>query len=146
MTKFAPLALVPARSPARAAPARFVVAFVLTAAVVSIPIFLFGGTLRDFWDATLGYQADRASPFSVYGLWGGLDWLHTLVQVGGGRAGDRGRVRAAPQRPRRRRRAGGRGARSPCSSSLTYWFFLYIAWIAPLVFIALLCREGEPAI
>ena len=30
--------------------------------------------------------------------------------------------------------------------SLTYWFFLYIAWIAPLVFIALLCREGEPAI
>ena len=29
--------------------------------------------------------------------------------------------------------------------SLTYWFFLYVAWIAPLVFIALLCREGEPA-
>ena len=49
---------------------------------MSIPIFLFGGTLRDFWDATLGYQADRASPFSIYGLWGGLDWLHTLAQVG----------------------------------------------------------------
>jgi hypothetical protein len=29
--------------------------------------------------------------------------------------------------------------------ALTYWFFLYVAWIAPLVLIAMYCRDGEPA-
>ena len=144
MTKFAPLALFPLFARARGT-ARFVVAFVLTAAVVSIPIFLFGVTLRDFWDATLGYQADRASPFSIYGLWGGLDWLHTLVQVGAVGLGI-----AVAFVPRRNDLVGTAALAAAVlvavQLSLTYWFFLYVAWIAPLVFIALLCREGEPAI
>ncbi len=143
MTKFAPLALFPLFARARGA-GRFVVAFVLTVAVVSIPILLFGGTLKDFWDATLGYQADRKSPFSVYGLWGGLDWLHTLVQVAAVGLGV-----AVAFVPRRDDLIGVAALAAAVllavQLSLTYWFFLYVAWIAPLVFIALLCREGEPA-
>jgi hypothetical protein len=143
MTKFAPLALFPLFARARGT-ARFVIAFVLTAAVVSIPVFLFGGSLHDFWDATLGYQADRASPFSIYGLWGGLDWLHTLAQVAAVGLGI-----AVAFVPRRRDLVGVAALAAAVllavQLSLTYWFFLYIAWIAPLVFIALLCREGEPA-
>ena len=144
MTKFAPLALFPLLARARGGAGRFVVAFVLTVAVVSIPVVLFGGTLKDFWDATLGYQADRRSPFSVYGLWGGLDWLHTLAQVAAVGLGI-----AVAFVPRRNDLVGVAALAAAVllavQLSLTYWFFLYVAWIAPLVFIALLCREGEPA-
>ena len=142
-TKFAPLALVPLFARARGI-GQFAIAFIATAVVVSIPIFLFGGSLREFWDATLGYQADRASPFSIYGLWGGLDWLHTIVQAGAVALGI-----AVAFVPRRRDLVGTAALAAAVlvavQLSLTYWFFLYVAWIAPLVFIALLCREGEPA-
>jgi hypothetical protein len=143
LTKFAPLALVPLFARARG-PWRFAIAFLATAIVVSIPIVLFGGTLRDFWDATLGYQADRKSPFSVYGLWGHLDWLHVLAQLGAIGLGI-----AVAVLPRRRDLVGVAALAAAVlvavQLSLTYWFFLYLAWIAPLVFIALLCRDGEPA-
>ena len=56
LTKFAPLALVPLFARAKG-PGRFAIAFLATAIVVSIPIFLHGGTLRDFWDAHAGLPA-----------------------------------------------------------------------------------------
>ncbi len=92
--------------------ARFGLAFLATAVVVSIPIFLHGGTLRDFWDATLGYQADRASPFSIYGLWGHLGWLHRP------RAGRCGRARARGARccPAAATSSASPPSRPPCSS------------------------------
>ncbi len=143
LTKFAPLALFPLFARGRGT-VRYVIAFVVTAIVASIPVVLFGGTLREFWDATLGYQSDRASPFSIYGLWGGLDWLHTLIQVAAIGLGI-----AVAFLPRRRDLVGVAALSAAVllvvQLSLTYWFFLYLAWIAPLVFIALLCREGEPA-
>jgi len=144
MTKFAPLALVPLFSRARGGLVRFALGFVACAAVVSIPIFLHGGTLREFWDATIGYQADRGSPFSIYGLWGGLDWLRVIVQVATVALGI-----AVAFVPRRRDLVGlaalAAAVLIAVQLSLTYWFFLYLAWIAPLLFIALLCRHGEPA-
>jgi hypothetical protein len=143
LTKFAPLALVPLFARARG-PWRFAIAFLATAIVVSIPVVLSGGTVRDFWDATMGYQADRKSPFSVYGLWGHLDWLHVLAQLGAIGLGI-----AVAVLPRRRDLVGVAALAAAVlvavQLSLTYWFFLYLAWIAPLVYIALLCRDGEPA-
>ena len=143
LTKFAPLALVPLFARAKG-PGRFAIAFLATAIIVSIPIFLHGGTLREFWDATLGYQSDRGSPFSIYGLWGHLDWLHVLAQAGAVALGI-----AVAVLPRRRDLVGVAALSAAVlvavQLSLSYWFFLYLAWIAPLIFIALLCREGEPA-
>jgi hypothetical protein len=143
LTKFAPLALVPLFARAKGSTARFALGFVVTALVVSIPIFVNGGTLREFWDATIGYQADRASPFSIYGLWGGLGWLRTIVEIGTVALGI-----AVAFLPRRRDLVGVAALAAAVlvavQLSLSYWFFLYVAWMAPLVFIALLCREGEP--
>jgi hypothetical protein len=144
LTKFAPLALVPLFARLRGSPWKFAVAFVATAAIASIPIFLNGGTLRAFWDATIGYQADRGSPFSIYGLWGGLDWLRLIVEVGAIVL-----AVAVAVLPRRRDLVGVAALAAAVllavQLSLSYWFFLYIAWVAPLIFVALLCREGEPA-
>jgi hypothetical protein len=144
MTKFAPLALAPLFATARGSVSRFALAFAATAAVVSVPIFLHGGTLRDFWDATIGYQADRGSPFSIYGLWGGLDWLRLIVEVAAV-----GLALAVAVLPRRRDLVGlaalAAAVLLAVQLSLSYWFFLYLAWVVPLILVALLCREGEPA-
>jgi hypothetical protein len=144
MTKFAPLALAPLFATARGSVPRFALAFAATAAVVSVPIFLHGGTLRDFWDATIGYQADRGSPFSIYGLWGGLDWLRLIVEVAAV-----GLALAVAVLPRRRDLVGlaalAAAVLLAVQLSLSYWFFLYLAWVVPLILVALLCREGEPA-
>jgi hypothetical protein len=144
LTKFAPLALVPLFARTGGAVWRYALAFVATAAVVCVPIFLHGGTLREFWDATIGYQDDRGSPFSIYGLWGGLDWLRILVQVGAVAL-----ALAVAVLPRRRDLVGVAALAAAVlvavQLALTYWFFLYIAWIAPLVLIAMYCRDAEPA-
>jgi hypothetical protein len=144
LTKFAPLALVPLFARAGGSMWRFALGFAVTAAVFSIPIFLNGGTLRESWDATIGYQADRGSPFSIYGLWGGLDWLRVIVEVAAV-----GLALAVAVLPRRRDLVGlaalAAAVLLAVQLSLSYWFFLYIAWVAPLIFVALLCREGEPA-
>jgi hypothetical protein len=149
LTKFAPLALVPlmarqAGPDGRPRTTAFAGAFVLTALLVCIPIILFGGSLSTFWDATLGYQADRGSPFAVYGLWGLPGVVRIAVTLGAVLLAVG--VALVP----RRQDAVGLAALAGAvliavQLSLTYWFFLYLAWILPLVLVALLARRGEPA-
>ena len=99
LTKFAPLALVPlfVALPARRAcaarwrPSR-------RGRGRARPRGARAGGLERFWDRTLGFQADRASPFSIWGLYGGLDWLQAALTVGGRGAGRRRRVLPAPAR------------------------------------------------
>jgi Glycosyltransferase family 87 len=59
----------------------FSIAFALTALAVFLP-FLPDGGLSELYDRTLGYQADRSSPFSLWGLAPSLDWLQTATRVG----------------------------------------------------------------
>src|SRR4029077_18279465 len=92
LTKFAPLALAPlfARTPRdvrhgwlRPGPVSFVayaLAFAVTATLVLLPVIL-GGDLHTFWDHTIAFQHDRESPFSIWGLWGGLEGVQLGVQV-----------------------------------------------------------------
>ena len=67
--------------------------------------FLPDGGLREFYDRTLGYQASRSSPFSVWGLAPSLDFLRPVERAVAVGAGVRGRLlaRAARRRPRSRR-------------------------------------------
>ncbi len=93
LTKLAPLALAPlfARTPRDVRRdglrpgvvsfAFYALAFALTAALALLPVLL-GGDLRTFWDHTIAFQRGRESPFSIWGLWGGLGGLQTAVQVG----------------------------------------------------------------
>lgn len=158
LTKFAPLALAPllARTPVDMVPAgeyaprrgvrsflAYALAFLGAGAVAMLPVILVGdwGT---FWDHTLGFQRDRGSPFSIWGLWDGhlLDVAQTAVQLGA-------IVFALSLAfvPRRRTlvqvAALGAAVLIALQLSLTYWFYLYVVWFFPLVIVALFGRYRE---
>jgi hypothetical protein len=85
LTKFGPLALTPlfAAGTGERRPrtlALFAAGFLVTAAVVTIPLLPHGG-FREFYDRSFGYQASRGSPFSVWGQAPSLHALQTLSKV-----------------------------------------------------------------
>jgi hypothetical protein len=151
LTKFAPLALAPVLathgtselSPARRlrAVALFAGAFLAAAALVSIPA-LGHDTWHTIYERTIAYQANRGSPFSVWGLYGGLHGVQTGVQVAA--------VLLAVGLALIPRRPDVVGLAAACAAVLIalqlgieHWFYLYIPWFFPLAAIALLGgREG----
>ncbi len=154
LTKLAPLALAPlfARTPSDAAPTRvrpgatsfvlYALAFVVTATVALLPVIL-GGDLRTFWDHTVAFQAERDAPFSIWGLWDGLDGLQTAVQVGAVLLALA--VAIWPRRPTLiQMSACGAAVLIALQLGVTYWFFLYVVWFFPLAIVALLGRYGDP--
>ncbi len=154
LTKFAPLALAPlfARTPRdvrrsglRPGPvsfAAYALAFALTAGIVMLPVIL-GGNLGTFWDHTIAFQRDRESPFSIWGLWSGLDTLQTVVQIGAVLLALA--VGVWPRRPTLVQMAAcGAAVLVALQLGITYWFFLYVVWFFPLVLVALLGRYGDP--
>jgi hypothetical protein len=168
LTKFAPLALTPllatyglwrpaplATDGVRAAQiaagasrervrdfAAFALAFLAAVAVVSIPA-LSHDSLHTIYQRTFAYQSDRGSPFSVWGLYGGLgDWQEAVQIVAIALALT---LAVIPRRPD----VVGLGA--GCAAvilatqlGIDHWFYLYIPWFFPLVMIALFGRFGAP--
>jgi hypothetical protein len=152
LTKFAPLALAPvlAMHGLRALPARrraaalalFLLAFVLVAAIVSVPA-LTHDSLHEIYERTIAYQSNRGSPFSVWGLYG---WhgLELAVEIGA--------IALALGLAVIPRRADLIGLAAACAAiliavelSLEHWFYLYIPWFFPLVMLALLGSRVVPA-
>lgn len=151
LTKFAPLALGPLFATHRRAPDRplrlrevaaYVAGFAVAAAVAMLPVFLSGG-LDVFLDRTLGFQETRGSPFSVWGFVGGLGTPQAIVKGGAVAI-----ALAAAIVPRRRDVAGLAAAGAvvliAVQLGVTYWFYLYVSWFLPFVFVALLARYREP--
>jgi hypothetical protein len=170
LTKFAPLAIAPLLAthgllePARARlaggavglhsppPRRvrarrlllFIAAFVLAAALACIPAF-WHDSLHTIYDRTLAYQANRGSPFSVWGLYGGLGAPQLGVQVG---AAVLALLLALVPRPRDLV-----GLAAACAAviiavqlGVDHWFYLYVPWFAAPALIALLGRfSGDSA-
>jgi hypothetical protein len=153
LTKFAPLALAPLLAthrmrelpPARRprAFALFLLAFLGTAALASIPAFSHD-SLHTIYERTLAYQANRGSPFSVWGLYGGLDGLQLAVQIAA--------VALALALAVLPRRSDVVGLAAACAALLVatqlgveHWFYLYIPWFFPLAMFALLARFSDPA-
>jgi len=162
LTKFAPIALAPLfmtydRAAHRAGgtagggtavtgPVRRVVrvwgpyigAFAATTLVVMTPTILDPG-LSTFWDRTVGNQAGRDSPFSVWGQ-ADLDWLHTIVKAlaialavfVAFRPKARGPVTVA---------ALGAAVMIAVQLTVEHWFYLYIPWFLPFLLVALLARN-----
>jgi hypothetical protein len=158
LTKFAPLALAPLlathglreREPVGSsasgrlrALALFALAFLLAGAVASIPA-LRHDTLHTIYERTIAYQANRGSPFSVWGLYGGLHGLQTAVQIAAVLLAVA--LAVVPRRP------DVMGLAAACAAVLIalqlgieHWFYLYIPWFFPLAAIALLGgREERP--
>jgi hypothetical protein len=141
LTKFAPLALGPLmlRGPdGRARPRSmilYVLAFVATAVLAFLPVLL-QNNLSAFWHDSIAYQASRAAPFSVWGLYGGLSLEQHIVQGLGVAL-----ALAVAVVPRRRDivtvAALGGAVIIALQLGVTYWFYLYIVWFFPLVIVAL---------
>jgi hypothetical protein len=147
LTKLAPLGLGPvlathglAGLPLRARIVRLALFVAAFAAVAALTLVLAVDDLGTFWDRTIGFQADRDAPFSIWGLYE-LDTLQrvaqvlaVLVAVG---------VALVPRRPGERVRLAALCAAVLLAGQLvvTYWFYLYLVWFFPLVMLALLGRD-----
>jgi Glycosyltransferase family 87 len=152
LTKFAPLALAPLLAthglwelePRRRARvfALYVVAFLATAALVSIPA-LSHDSLHTIYERTFVYQSNRGSPFSLWGLYH-LHGAELAVELAA--------VLLALLLAVLPRRADLVGLAAACAAALIaaqlgveHWFYLYIPWFFPLVMLALLGRFSDPA-
>ena len=150
LTKFAPLALAPlfaTHDGLRLRPLlAYVAGFGIAASLAFLPLL---GQLewREFWEHTIAFQAQRGSPFSVWGLYDpDVAWLNVAqraVQVGAVLL-----ALALAFVPRRRDVVG----LAACSAAIllalqlavSHWFYLYIPWFFGLVMIALLGQLGPP--
>jgi hypothetical protein len=142
LTKFVPLLLAPlflrgrgSSFPRPRSIAVYVLAYGLTIVVAMLPVLL-RDNLHAFWHDSIVYQANRTSPFSIWGLWGGLSFEQHLVQ---------GAVIALAVLvaffPRRRGvvevAALAAAVIIAVELSASYWLYSYIVWFFPLVAIAL---------
>jgi hypothetical protein len=143
MTKFAPFSLAPLllRGEGDAWPRKrsviaYLALYVLTLVVVMLPVIL-DDNLGAFWRDTVVYQANRITPFSVWGLWGGLSLEQHLVQ-GAAIA----LAIAVAFVPRRRGlieiAALGGAVLIAVQLAASYWLYSYVVWFFPLVAVALL--------
>jgi hypothetical protein len=152
LTKFAPLAAAPVLAthwlrelpPARRpyALALFLAGFLGTAVLVFIPA-LSHSSLHTFWERTIVSTANRETPFSVWGLYGGLGGLQLTVRVAAVVLGLS--LAVVPRRP------DVVGLAAACAAAIIavqladgYWFYMYILWFFPLVMLALLGRFSAP--
>jgi hypothetical protein len=149
LTKFAPVLLAPMLA-THDRERRGLWCFATAFTAVSAALLLWPAVdpgLHLFYDRTIAYQADRDSPFSIWGQAGGLEPLR--VAIGAGVAG---MALLFAFRPRRRStvQVAALGAALLIGAQLVaqHWFYLYIVWFFPLLLFALaalpVSRE-EPA-
>ncbi len=111
----------------------FSAAFVAVAVVVTLP-FIPDGGLSEMYDRTLGYQATRSSPFSVWGQAPSLEGLQPLARafavvlaVG---AAFYPRVKDAIQIA-----ALAAAITIAVQLTATHWFYFYVVWFLPFVLV-----------
>jgi hypothetical protein len=151
LTKFGPLALAPlfAAGQGDRRPRTLIVfalAFLGTAAIVTVPLLPDGG-FRELYDRSLGYQASRGSPFSVWGQAPSLDFLQTVSKVF---AVALGALLFFVPRRRSTVQVAALAASMLIAVQVTanHWFYPFAVWFAPLVLVAVFAaqRGPEPAV
>ena len=137
--KFVNLALAPLF--ARREPMVFIAALLLVL-VAAVAPFVPDGGLREMYDRTIGYQASRPSPFSIWGQVDSLGWLQTVTKAAA--AGLALLVAFVPRRIGLRQTAAlGAGVLIAIQLAVTHWFFLYIVWFVPFVLVAIFAGHGS---
>jgi hypothetical protein len=148
--KFAPGVLAPllARGPGRPslrAALLFTAAFAAVV-VVSVVAVLPDGGVRELYDATIGFQLHRFSPFSLWSQHQGLDWLQTALKVLAVALAVV--VALVPRGERTTVQVAGMGAAVLIAVQLPldHWFYLYVAWFLPFLLVAMLAEQvpGSP--
>ncbi len=156
--KFAPVVLVPLLATYRArpagrrgwltsmrtragAPASFLLAFVVTSALVMLWPALNPG-LRTFWDRTIAYQAGRDSPFSIWGQVNGLEPLRIALMAA---VACLSLLFAFHPKEKRLFQVAALSTALLIGVQLTmhHWFYLYIVWFYPLLLVAFCASEAE---
>ena len=144
--KFAPVVLVPMlltyRRPgerdargSRRGMLTFLAAFVAVSAAVMLWPAIDPG-LKTFYDRTIAFQADRNSPFSIWGQVSWLDPLRIALLLA-----TAGLSLLLALRPRRKSpvQVAALGAAVLIALQITmhHWFYLYVVWFYPLLLLAL---------
>jgi hypothetical protein len=118
--------------------------FVVGFAVVSVAAMLWPAIdpgLSTVYERTIGYQAGRDSPFSIWGQVPGLEFLRVAILVGTGVLS-----LFLAFRPRRKSvvQVAALGAALLIAVQLTmqHWFYLYIVWFYPLLLVAMAAPLG----
>jgi len=147
LTKFAPLILTPMLATYgsegnRRRTAAFLAAFAAAALALCAWALIDPGP-QTFWDRTVGFQAGRTSPFSIWGQVTALEPLRVAL-LGGVCV----LALALAFRPRRKSllQVAALGAALIIGLELTmhHWFYLYIAWFFPWALVALALLSPEP--
>ncbi|MBV8991259.1 MAG: hypothetical protein JO372_22095 [Solirubrobacterales bacterium] len=145
LTKLAPLALAPLFMrgtggwPRKRSLVAYLLAYGATLLAAMLPVLL-SDNFHAFWHDSISYQAGRVTPFSVWGLWGGLRLEQHLVE-----AASVALAVLVAFFPRRR----GVAQMSALAAavlimlqvSANYWLYSYIVWFFPLVIVALLAMH-----
>jgi len=139
-SKFVPLGLAPLF--ARRRPLVFGLALAVTLAITVVP-FIPDGGLRELYDRTLGYQAARGSPFSIWGQEPSLGWLQTVLKIAA--LGLALLVAFVPRRPSEIQVAAlGAAVLIAFQLPVTHWFYLYVVWFVPFVLVAMFAAYDAP--
>ncbi|HSR95201.1 MAG TPA: glycosyltransferase family 87 protein [Solirubrobacterales bacterium] len=145
LTKFAPIVLAPLFATYRARPrtiAIFTVAFAATIVLLMLWPAIDPG-LHTFYSRTIAYQADRNSPFSIWGQVPGLEPLRIAILVG---TGILAVALAFVPKHKTLTQVAALSAALLISLQLTahHWFYLYIVWFFPLLLVAISSLESAP--
>lgn len=143
LTKFAPLVLAPMLATYGDRRRWFVLAFAATAALLLLWPALDPG-LGAFYERTIGYQAERDSPFSIWGQVGGLEPLRIAILIGTAAL-----ALALAFWPRRKTviqvAALGAGLLIALQLTAQHWFYLYVVWFYPLLLVAMATPQPAPS-
>ena len=138
LTKFAPIVLAPMLATYRGKPKTiviFTIAFLATAAALLLWPAIDPG-LHTVYNRTIAYQADRSSPFSIWGQVSGLEPLRIVLLAC---TGLMALAFAVWPRHKSLEQIAALGAALLIMLQLTthHWFYLYIVWFFPLLLVAL---------
>ena len=116
----------------------------VTAAVIvagTILAFLPPGGLREFWNCTLGYQLGRPADFSLWGIYSGIGWTRTALEIAA--AAIVVLVAFFPRGPRSLTQIAALGAAVLVAIQIPagHWFYFYLMWFTPFVLVALFGRQ-----
>jgi hypothetical protein len=120
----------------------FSVCFVAVSVAVVAP-FIPDGGVSELYDRTLGYQATRSSPFSVWGLAPSLNFLQPVARVVAVLLALGVAVYPRFKSPIQ---VAALAAAVTIAVQLTaeHWFYFYVVWFLPFVLVALFASQGRP--
>jgi hypothetical protein len=147
LTKFAPVLLAPMLATFERRGWRTIAAFASAFSLVAFLLMLWPALdpgLGSFYERTIAYQADRNSPFSLWGQVPALEPLRIAVL-----AATCALALGVAFRPRRKTltQVAALGAALLIGLQLAaqHWFYLYIVWFYPLLLVALTTRASDGA-